>query len=63
MESESLTRYKTKPYAWQIGWFCARDGKPHDLVYAKEEILQQYNEGYEAYQNYSQVHCHSNEVQ
>jgi len=62
MESESLNRYKTKPHAWQIGWFCARDGKPHDLVYANEEILQQYNAGYEAYQNYSQVHCHSNEV-
>lgn len=53
---------KKKPWAWQSGWLCARDGKPHDIIYGSEKTIKQYNEGYKAYTEFSPVHCQSNEV-
>jgi hypothetical protein len=61
MES-NCSWHKGKPWAWQSGWFCAKDGKPHDLVLGPEETIKQYNAGYEAYENFSQVHCQSKKV-
>jgi len=58
----SCNRHKGKPWAWQIGYFCARDGKDHDLIYGPQHVIDQFNAGYEAWKNFSQVHCQSKKV-
>lgn len=56
------SRHKTKPWAWQIGYFCARDGKDHDLFYGPQKVIDEFNAGYEAWTNFSQVHCQSKQA-
>ena len=58
----SLKNYKKKPWAWQVGFACARDGKDHDLIYGPESTIEEYNKGYAAYQLFSQVHSRSTKV-
>tara|TARA_B110000046_G_scaffold120179_1_gene126913 strand:- start:388 stop:573 length:186 start_codon:yes stop_codon:yes gene_type:complete len=58
----SLKDYKNKPWAWQSGWLCARDGRPHDLIYGPESTIEEYNKGYAAYHLFSQVHSPSTKV-
>ena len=59
MATRELSFYKSKSFAFQSGWLCARDGKPHDLVYGPPQTLKDYNEGYAAYVSFSQVHSPS----